>query len=102
MKCPACKKVTLRIQEREGIEIDFCPQCRGVWLDRDELDKIVERYSLTESGRRTDDMEEDYEDEAVRAMDRRVLLEAGNQPDQDARAREAERRRKSLWSDLFD
>ena len=35
--------VTLSISSREGIEIDFCPQCRGVWLDRGELDKVIER-----------------------------------------------------------
>ena len=42
MKCPVCD-VPLSISSREGIEIDFCPQCRGVWLDRGELDKIIER-----------------------------------------------------------
>src|SRR3546814_7027374 len=42
MLCPVCK-VTLSISERQGVEIDFCPQCRGVWLDRGELDKIIER-----------------------------------------------------------
>jgi hypothetical protein len=34
--------VSLQIAERQGVEIDFCPQCRGVWLDRGELDKIIE------------------------------------------------------------
>lgn len=43
MKCPACSNQDLKIAERKGIEIDFCPQCRGVWLDRGELDKIIER-----------------------------------------------------------
>ncbi|MCX7619229.1 MAG: zf-TFIIB domain-containing protein [Acidimicrobiales bacterium] len=43
MKCPVCVDVTLAISSREGIEIDHCPQCRGVWLDRGELDKIIER-----------------------------------------------------------
>lgn len=38
-----CEDVTLSISSREGIEIDHCPQCRGVWLDRGELDKIIER-----------------------------------------------------------
>jgi Zn-finger nucleic acid-binding protein len=42
MSCPACR-VPLAMSERQGIEIDYCPQCRGVWLDRGELDKIVER-----------------------------------------------------------
>ena len=42
MKCPACA-IDLVMSERSGIEIDYCPTCRGVWLDRGELDKIIER-----------------------------------------------------------
>ena len=42
MTCPV-DGTTLTMSERQGIEIDYCPQCRGVWLDRGELDKIVER-----------------------------------------------------------
>jgi Zn-finger nucleic acid-binding protein len=42
MQCPVCH-VPLAMSDRQGIEIDYCPQCRGVWLDRGELDKIVER-----------------------------------------------------------
>lgn len=42
MPCPVCA-VPLVMSERQGVEIDYCPQCRGVWLDRGELDKIVER-----------------------------------------------------------
>jgi uncharacterized protein len=40
--CPSCR-VALVMSDRQGIEIDYCPQCRGVWLDRGELDKIIER-----------------------------------------------------------
>ncbi|MDB5753361.1 MAG: hypothetical protein JWP65_3782 [Ramlibacter sp.] len=43
MKCPHCAEATLVMSERQGIEIDYCPQCRGVWLDRGELDKLIER-----------------------------------------------------------
>jgi uncharacterized protein len=43
MQCPVCKTIPLTMSERSGIEIDYCPQCRGVWLDRGELDKIIER-----------------------------------------------------------
>ena len=42
MQCPV-DATTLVMSERSGVEIDYCPQCRGVWLDRGELDKIVER-----------------------------------------------------------
>jgi Uncharacterized protein conserved in bacteria len=42
MKCPVCN-VELVMSDRQGVEIDYCPQCRGVWLDRGELDKVIER-----------------------------------------------------------
>lgn len=42
MKCPI-DQTELLMSDRQGIEIDYCPQCRGVWLDRGELDKIIER-----------------------------------------------------------
>ncbi len=42
MKCPTCVSVMLVMSERQGMEIDYCPQCRGVWLDRGELDKLLE------------------------------------------------------------
>ena len=44
MNCPTCN-VPLVMSDRQGIEIDYCPQCRGIWLDRGELDKIIERSS---------------------------------------------------------
>lgn len=47
MKCPVCS-IDLTISERQGIEIDYCSKCRGVWLDRGEIDKIIER-SASES-----------------------------------------------------
>ena len=43
MKCPVCTDISLVTSERQGIEIDSCPQCRGVWLDRGELDALIER-----------------------------------------------------------
>ena len=48
MLCPVCK-VGLAMSDRQGIEIDYCPQCRGIWLDRGELDKIIERSSADAS-----------------------------------------------------
>lgn len=49
MKCPKCN-VTLLMSEKQGIEIDYCPECRGVWLDRGELEKIIEKsYSEYEN-----------------------------------------------------
>lgn len=43
MKCPTCPDSTLVMTDRQGVEIDYCPTCRGVWLDRGELDKIIDR-----------------------------------------------------------
>jgi len=42
--CPSCQEILVPV-DRDGIEIDYCPHCRGVWLDRGELDKILERAS---------------------------------------------------------
>ncbi len=43
MKCPTCPDTRLVMSERQGVEIDYCPNCRGVWLDRGELDKLLDR-----------------------------------------------------------
>jgi len=52
MKCPSCKQHNLVIAERKGIEIDYCPDCRGIWLDRGELDKMLEKSREDESRNR--------------------------------------------------
>ena len=48
MNCPSCK-IPLVMSERQGIEIDYCPQCRGIWLDRGELDKLIEKSIAAEN-----------------------------------------------------
>ncbi len=60
MKCPSCPDVTLVMTDRQGIEIDYCPQCRGVWLDRGELDKLINKSAPTQS--RQDVRHDDYRD----------------------------------------
>ncbi|MEX0784428.1 MAG: zf-TFIIB domain-containing protein [Dehalococcoidia bacterium] len=67
MKCPT-DNTELSISDRQGVEIDFCPQCRGVWLDRGELDKILERANGGDGGRgrgrdRDDRNDDDDDDE---------------------------------------
>lgn len=62
MNCPACES-TLQMTERSGIEVDYCPKCRGVWLDRGELDKIIERASPADLERSRD---RDGEDRVAR------------------------------------
>jgi Zn-finger nucleic acid-binding protein len=68
MQCPIDQS-ELRLAERQGVEIDYCPHCRGVWLDRGELDKILEREStdigadhVRRSGARPVSREHVYED----------------------------------------
>lgn len=53
MLCPVCN-VDLVMSDRNGVEIDYCPKCRGVWLDRGELDKIIERNSAPKESFRDD------------------------------------------------
>lgn len=50
MQCPVCNDTKLQMTERQGIEVDYCPDCRGVWLDRGELDKIIERSAPDTGG----------------------------------------------------
>ena len=79
--CPACR-VDLVMSERHGVEIDYCPRCRGVWLDRGELDKIIERSAGPP--------EYEREDEERR-------YERGEHPEA-----YKHRNRKSSWGELFD
>ncbi len=42
--CPKCSQIELKIVERQGVEIDYCPECNGIWLDNGELNKIIKFY----------------------------------------------------------
>ncbi len=57
MNCPHCN-TSLLMTDRQGVEIDYCPTCRGVWLDRGELDKLIER-----SGSPKPQVKRDYDDD---------------------------------------
>ena len=61
MPCPVCK-VPLVMSDRQGVEIDYCPHCRGVWLDRGELDKIIERTAVNTSRSNSRDDDDDDDD----------------------------------------
>jgi uncharacterized protein len=63
MQCPVCR-IELKIADRQGVEVDYCPQCRGVWLDRGELDKIIDRSDNGGSPAR-----EEYRSEPQRGYD---------------------------------
>lgn len=95
MKCPI-DGAPLTMTERQGIEIDYCPTCRGVWLDRGELDKIVERSQAPERGpvaRRDGDGDE--EDRRPKRPDKPGVRS-------EYRGAPPEKRRESLLGELFD
>ena len=91
MKCPIDSS-ELRITDRQGIEIDYCPQCRGVWLDRGELDKIIERTdSDDDDDYRRRDSDSGRRDESRRDDDYRS---PGQAP--------PKKKKRSMLEDLFD
>lgn len=95
MNCPVCRS-ELQALERQGIEIDVCSRCRGVWFDRGELDKLLERAAQHEQhqhqySRRHDRDDDSGEYEAYNGRDQRRAM--GHYPPQ---------QRKSFWSRLFD
>ncbi|WP_210526295.1 zf-TFIIB domain-containing protein [Rubellimicrobium arenae] len=96
MKCPV-DGTTLMMTERSGVEIDYCPQCRGVWLDRGELDKILERAvpSVTLQEPAHDLRQGD--DRPQRRDDFRTERHGHDSDDQYRK-----KRRKSLLNDIFD
>ena len=99
MKCPVCN-IDLLLSERQGIEIDYCSKCRGVWLDRGELDALIERsravsYESPPSQRPYEHREERYHEESHpkgHHGDRRHDEHQGTKG----------RKRKSFLEDIFD
>ena len=89
MPCPVCK-VPLVMSDRQGVEIDYCPQCRGVWLDRGELDKIIERSAADHAPAALPPQAQRYDE--PRLGDRHY----------DDRDRRHHKRRKSFFEELFD
>lgn len=85
MKCPVCADVDLTMSERQGVEIDYCPRCRGVWLDRGELDKILER---SEREDRPDDRYREHKDRDYKDYGK----DYGHKP----------YKHKSFWREIFD
>ena len=94
MKCPACN-VDLVMADRQGVEIDYCPKCRGVWLDRGELDKIIERFMAAEAPapQQAPQIPPRHYPEG-----RPYAYEGG----EGGEGRHYSRRRKSFLSDIFD
>lgn len=87
MKCPSCNE-TLLMSDKKGIEIDYCPSCRGIWLDRGELEKIIERSADHYSRKENSDSDyKRYGDSAYGS---------------DYQNRHPNKKRKSFLGDLFD
>jgi uncharacterized protein len=108
MKCPVCD-VQLSISSREGVEIDFCPQCRGVWLDRGELDKVIERAAASLAPAQVGGRETGYDDARREPRyddrDRRDYDDRDRRDYDDYRGRERDhkkRKRRSFLDDLFE
>ncbi len=85
MNCPLCN-VGLKMTDRQSIEIDYCPQCRGVWLDRGELDKIIEKSMTNEPIQRYSNEPRNYDNRDNYKNDEKYL----------------KRKKKSFLGDIFD
>ena len=96
MLCPTCDNVNLAMTDRQGIEIDYCPKCRGIWLDRGELDRLIERAEMASTA------------PAPRAPPQSAPVQYGKDHSRHSRDRERypqehpHKRRKSLIGELFD
>ena len=90
MNCPSCN-VELRITDRQGVEVDYCPRCRGVWLDRGELDKIIERSNAYEMNRKSEHYDDDDDYKHREGYGKHHGQPYGHQ-----------RKRKGFLDDLFD
>ena len=105
MKCPI-DQTELKIAERQGIEIDYCPQCRGVWLDRGELDKIIERQAaLTLASPTRDERGYGQGGERRHADDAppyRSYRTDWDDDDEDERRRYDHRKRRGWLGEIFD
>jgi Zn-finger nucleic acid-binding protein len=95
VRCPVDEEV-LQISERQGVEIDYCPRCRGVWLDRGELDKILHRVDDDDDDRgRRDDR--DRSDRGRRERDR-----DWDDRDRGERRPHRKKKRSSFLSEIFE
>jgi Zn-finger nucleic acid-binding protein len=89
------------MSERQGIEIDYCPTCRGVWLDRGELDKIIERSSA-DDGRVVTPSPPVTQNTPPAAWPQGGHHGYHDKHDRDSHAWGQHGQRRSIWKDLFD
>ncbi|MET0348667.1 MAG: zf-TFIIB domain-containing protein [Rhizobacter sp.] len=98
MQCPVCPETTLLMSDRQGVEIDYCPKCRGVWLDRGELDKLIQLSAGAETPRAQPPVPQSAAD-TYRAPPQRRDFEDS---DYGKRQHGGHYRKKSWLSDIFD
>ncbi len=103
MNCPI-DGTELRISDRQGIEIDYCPKCRGIWLDRGELDKLLERSAQMTMSDAPARVASDRDRDRNRDMDRDYDRDRGRSDDDYRRPSDYDKgkRRRSFLDDLFD
>lgn len=101
MRCPVDGE-TLVMADRNGVEIDYCPKCRGVWLDRGELDKIIERAASIPAAPAPQAAAPIYQPEPGRPASARDEPRRRHDDDDDDRYHGKKRRRESFLGDLFD
>lgn len=99
MKCPACPDATLVMSERQGVEIDYCPQCRGIWLDRGELDKLLERSAAQEPPRAAPSQQQPYQPQQPQQARRPDFVDSDYHH---GTPKHGHYRKKSWLSDFFD
>lgn len=97
MLCPVCKNTQLVMTERKSIEIDYCPDCRGVWLDRGELDKIIEKSSEEMTTPAT--IQRASSSSNARHNERHDSRREYDDRDRDYNYRQ---KKKNFWMELFD
>lgn len=103
LNCPI-DGTELRISDRQGIEIDYCPKCRGIWLDRGELDKLLERSAQVTASDAPARVSSDRERDRDRDYDRDRDRDRGRSDDDYRRPSDHDRgrRRRSFLDDIFD
>lgn len=93
MKCPTCDE-TLLMTVRQNVEIDYCPQCRGIWLDKGELDKLLE-YSASQSTEENYNRNQSFDNERRSHPQEYSRSDRHHQP-------QHRKKKKSFLSDFFD
>lgn len=103
MNCPRCASAVLDERERNGIQVDVCPSCRGVWLDRGELERLIAKATqeiddeIAALGQRAP-----ARDIAARSQEPRRVRHDDDDDDEDDHRRDGRTPRRRRWFEMFD